>query len=480
MSRIGWLIAATALCIFSWRLFHSPIIGLANNGDFGKIAGPLRLGPASGPADDRFHFVTRDYKRAPEYAWDSRYYSSESLFALAAYELSALFQQRDRFDIRWMGLLHIAVWMAALIWLMAALRSRPPVVQIAAGLAVVCIFSDAAYLVYCNTFYTDAAAIAGLLLVMAASVDLAVRGSSLPRLAGFLVGALMLETSKTQHAFLALPLAILVWVIVRNRTAVAVGLALVTAAPLYVAAPPASYRAEPVFNLVFYKLTPNSPAPLQDLTALGLDTHDLRWVGTHSYSPGSPVTSVEYELAFLQRVTVRRIVSFYLSHPKRALAILWHDLADHASQIQLTNFGNYTADSGHPPDSQAPAFWSVARGHLMERAPWLAPLWLLGVAAVCLKIRSKTAWICLAVTVMTAMEFAIASLLDALDTSRHLFLFQVLTEITICFAVTAAARLTQQIFQLNASVGPRISILHDNGRVDGNAPVLAGPAGHRP
>jgi hypothetical protein len=75
--------------------------------------------------------------------------------------------------------------------------------------------------------------------------------------------------------------------------------------------------------------------------------------------------------------------------------------------------------------------------------PWLMPLWLALAAIVCLAVRSKLAWICLGVVAMAAIAFATASLMDALDTSRHLLLFHVLVEITICFAVTAGVRAIQ-------------------------------------
>ncbi len=201
---------AACLGYFSWRLFAPPVIGIANNGDFAKISGSLHLGPASTDTDDRFLYVTRDYKRGPEYAWDSRYISSEAIFARIAFRFAQIFQHRDRFDIRWMGVAHLGAILLALAWLMLALRPLGAATQIAAGLAACLILGDAAYLGYCNSFFTDAAALAGVLLTVAALVDLAVRGYSRWRLAGFLCGALVLITSKSQHAALALPLAVLI------------------------------------------------------------------------------------------------------------------------------------------------------------------------------------------------------------------------------------------------------------------------------
>ena len=439
MSRAGWSLFAFALVCFSWRVFVPPLLGLANNGDFAKIAGPLRLGPASGAADDRFAYVTRDYRRAAEYAWDSHYYSSEAVFALTAYELSAAFQKRDRFDIRWMGLVHLAAILAAFVWWLAALRPLGAAAQIAAGLMAIFIFSDAAYLAYCNTFYTDAAALAGILLTLAALVDLAVRGYSVWRLAGFAAAALVLATSKTQHALLALPLAILVWIVVRNRQALVAGAMVLAAGVFFILVSPANYRADPTFNLVFYKLTPKSPAPLDDLAALGLDPGDARFIGMHAYMPGALTSNYDTALELVRRVSAGRIARFYLSHPRRMGAILRRDLQENGGKLQVAGFGNYTRDSGRPPQSLASSYWSENRARLLQGAPWLIPLWLAAVAAVCLMIRSKLAWVCLGVAAMAALEFTVASLADALDTVRHLLLFQTLLDITLIWAVTAAS-----------------------------------------
>ncbi len=440
MNRAGWFVVAACLGYFSWRLFAPPVIGIANNGDFAKIAGSLHLGPASTGTDDRFLYVTRDYKRGPEYAWDSRYMSSEAIFARIAFRFARIFQHRDRFDIRWMGVAHLGVILLALAWMMMALRPLGAATQIAAGMTACLILGDAAYLGYCNSFFTDAAALAGLLLTMAALMDLAVRGYSRWRLAGFLCGALLLVASKSQHAAMALPLAVLIFVLTPRRVGLATGLAILGAALLFVQASPSFYRGDPIFNLIFYKLTPTSPSAPQDLAALGLASDQLRYVGTHAYSPGAPTSDMDYEVDLVRRASFGRIVRFYVSRPARAAAILRSELREHAPIIQPDELGNYTADSGHKPRDRAPGYWVRPQRQLLERFPWLMPVWLLAIAAVCLAVRSKLAWICLGVVAMAVIEFGVASLLDALDTSRHLLLFHVLLEITICFAIGSAVR----------------------------------------
>ena len=445
MGRAGWLLAAACLCYLSWRLFCPPLIGIANNGDFPKITGPLGLAPASGWPADRFLYVTRDYKRAPEYVWKSRYYSSEAVLARIADTLARIFEGGNRFDIRWMGAMHLAFILLAYTWLLAALRPLGAPVQIAAGTAAGLIFGDAAYLAYCNSFFTDAAALSGLVLTVAGLIDLAVRGSSRARLAGIVCGGLVLAASKTQHALLALPLALLIWLVARHRDALALaaGGAIVAGASLLMVFSPAFYRSEPLFSLIFYKLMPHAADAERDLAALGLDRSNLAYVGMHAYSPGAPTGSFDFEQDFVRHVTPGRLLRFYVSQPKRAAAILWRDLQDNASGVQPGVYGNYTADSGRPPRQLAPGYWSRVEGDWLTRMPWLLPVWLAAVALVSAAVRSRLAYICLGVVAMACMEFAIATLADANETSRHLMLFHALVEITICFAMGAAAYVIQ-------------------------------------
>ena len=438
MSRAGWFVTLACLGCFAWRLFSPPLIGIANNGDFAKIAGPLSLGPAGQP-DDRFLYVTRDYKRAPQYAWQSRYRSSEAILARIAYRVSRPFQRHESFDIRWMGAVHLTLIILALAWLMTALLPLGAAAQLAAGLSAGFILGDAAYLGYCNSFYTDAAALAGLLLSVAALTDLAVRGGSRLRLAGAAAGALLLAASKTQHVLLAVPLALLIWLLVRNRAALAASLAVLAGGALFVAISPPGYRSDPLFNLIFYKLTPHSPDAARDLAVLGLGSEHLAYVGLHAYLPGAPTTNRDYMEDLVRRVSLGRVMRFYATDPRRAAAIIWRDLTVAAPIIQPGEFGNYTVESGRPPGTRASGYWTGLESRLLSRTPWLMPAWLIAAAIVCLAVPSKPAWICLGVVAMAAIELATASLLDSLDTSRHLLIFHVLLETTFSFAVTAAA-----------------------------------------
>lgn len=440
MAKSGWLLTAACLFYFSWRLFVPPVIGVANNGDFPKITGWMAVGPVSGSYDDdEYRYVTTRYTRSPKFAWQSHYYSSEQFFAWAGDGLARLWQRSGEFDVRWMGLVHLSVLMAGFAWLMAALQPMGIAVQCTAGAAIALIFGDAAYLGYANSFYTDAGALASAMVMLSGLIDLAVRGYSRTRLIGTTAGAMLLASSKPLHAALAILPAVLVYLLVRNRAAVIAGAAILAAAVLLVVISPGGWKTFPLFDVTFQKVAAHSPAPAKDLADLGLGPENVRYVGMNAFQAGNPTSDQKWSDMFLRQVTMGRLARFYLTHPRRTAGILWRDLKDQANQLEVRGLGYYARGSGRGPAAPAPGYWSGLRGDVLRRAPWTAPLWLLLVSAGCLARRSKLSWICLMAAAMAAGEFVLASLLDAVDTSRHLFFFHVMTEVTICFAVTALA-----------------------------------------
>ena len=439
--RLAWCALLAAMVFFGWRLLAPPAIGITDNGDFPKITGPLWLGPATGgraAAADHRYFV-QHYVRSTDYIWHSHVYSSESVFAWCAWRLSRLFERNGDFDIRWIGVVHAAVLWAALAWLMAALRPLGDRARIAAAGAAIFIFGDAAYLAYCNTFYMDAAALAGIVLMAVAAVDLTLRGNSFWRVAGYTAGALLYATSKIQHAPMAIACAVLLLALARSRAAWAAACVLLAAAAGMSFSAPSSWRGEALFDVVFYEITPHSKTPLADLRELGLGEAELPYVGLHVFSPGAPTADLAWSARFVERVPYWRVARFYAAHPLRTAGLLWWNLKDFAWQIQEPYMGNYARSAGKPPGAQAAGYWSGPRGALLRHIPWIAPVWIALVFLYAAWRRSRLAWLCAGLAAMSAGEFAIAALTDAIETNRHLLIFHVLMEITLCFAAAALA-----------------------------------------
>jgi hypothetical protein len=150
--------------ILGYQLFVPPSIGLASNGDFPKVVGIFDLGA---PSADEYGYIDLTYKFDPQYHWKSGFYSSEVLVAAAAIGLNHFFSKAGFFDLRWMGLIHGALFVLAGYLLQDVLSAVSGWRRWFLWAVAIGCFGDVMYVSYLNSFYMDAAAFAFLILAVA-------------------------------------------------------------------------------------------------------------------------------------------------------------------------------------------------------------------------------------------------------------------------------------------------------------------------
>src|ERR1019366_749455 len=162
------------------------------------------------------------------------------------------------FDIRWLGAVHAALCLAAFGVLLAGLRGRGWRVQAALAVLPLLVFTDVCYTAYLNSFFMDAAALCGLLLMAASGISLQAcpserRPGSAAPLCVFSVAALLIARG-------------IQWKPRRWRALAwsAAGLVLLAGAGM-LASTDGSYRGQAMFNVLFFRLGPAGA----DLEALG-------------------------------------------------------------------------------------------------------------------------------------------------------------------------------------------------------------------
>jgi hypothetical protein len=445
--RIRRLWLPVGLCllfagILAWQLFLPHFIGWASNGDFGKVYGWLALAPRDG-GDYNFRYFQPDYYRAERNYWASPYYSSETVLAWLALHLSRATTEGAHFDIRVLGAIHAALYVAAFGILLVSLRRVPWWGMCAVAGVAMLAFTDVCYTAYLNSFFMDAGAMCSLLLMVATGAWMAV--TDRPSTGQFLLfglAGLIYVTSKTQHAiWMLLPATFLVAHGFRAKRRVGFVLAalLLAGGAWELATAEPSNRAQALFNKLFFQLGPAGA----DLREIGVLPEELRYIGTHSYVSGSPATDVDWINKFYARTGYGRLLAWYLRHPARAAQVLHDSLAIFAPEMRQNNLSNYRIEEGHPAGTRTNrfAFWSGLRSALQARWPYLIVVWYaLFVAGAFAAIRAHPglAWLGLGVAALGIGQFLIASLADILETPRHLLFFHVCTDLTICFA---AARL---------------------------------------
>ncbi len=438
--------------LLAWQLLLSGFIGMADNGDFSKMAGPVCLGSAdaeiAGP-----QFFQPNYLRGNQFCYHPQVPSSE----VAVVWLASSVQQRlgdpARFDIRWLGSLHAIAFLAFYYLILRLLRPLNLAPRLFLSLVALWVFADVGLISYFNSFSTDVAAILGGLLAAVLAVQLIARkspGAGLVALFG--LAALLFTLSKAQHGvFGVIPAALAALSGRRARdtrtrvVAYSTAVVLLLGTVYVVSATPDWYKAQPRFNVMFTKLARNA----QDLRELGLDAEDASYIGMKTFMPFSPMQNPSWRDRFSARTSYGRILAFYVRHPDRALAILQSDLRDEAWQRRSFGLSNYPKERGFPTGTLAGRLssWSYLRMQLFRLWPthilvWYAlllPASLLIVLRDSSPFRRSLTWIVLALSVMAAGEFGIASLADALETSRHMLMFHVFTDCSFFLALVFAA-----------------------------------------
>jgi hypothetical protein len=452
MARIrSWagplLLAVCAICV-CLQVFVRPAVGIANNGDFPKMAGAFVLGPAEGDWDSHVQygeFVYR-YIRSNRYSYNYRFrtaefLSSEFFLIDLASQLQRHLRPGPRFDIRWLGAVGSVLWLLALGVLIYALPIRW---RLYAGAPLVLIWTDVAYVQYMNSFYMDTAALIFLVLAVAAGLHLAKGGNH--RLLPLIMtsAATLFAASKTQHVLpglLFLPLFAVFAFGSRDRLEriswIAGSALLVLASYVVMRHDSPQWRATAVYNVVFGVLIPGSPDRLRTVEDVGLGQTDLRYVGMNAFSPDSPLQNPEWTREFARRCNYVTLFRYFVSHPSITGATLYRELSGDASNIRP--WGNLALEDGFKPRDQASTFtyWSDFRSFLLKHAPWhiiLLALVTVGTAVWLLVLSPadrRLAGLALVIQAIAALEYAVAILADGVETDRHLLLFHAATDITI-------------------------------------------------
>ena len=418
------------------QAFVPPPVGMANNGDFSKIAGIFGL---TAPTDDEFKFLIRTWHFDPASRFYAGFVSTEHVLAAVAVRVDRIVRRDGLFDIRMIGAVHAALYLLA-FWLLLPLL--PPRATIITGLLLVAIFAGSMYVEWMNTFYMDAATLVFLMLAAVFYLRAVAWGRNRDLIA-FVACAILMAASKAQHALLAVPVAALIlaepkW---RHRiffTRRSAALVLAGAGVAWWFTPP-DYRVGPTFNVIFTDLLPRSHSVDADLKELGLDSSYRSLIGTFNYEPQSPMRRPEFVQEFSSRTSHARIFQFLLRHPARGFLAVIHGL--NSAARQRPEMGNYEHASGRDQFTQARAFapWSNLKELFFNGNGSMYLAYIVVVCVLALIVtwptRYRAGTICLAGMMWMAM--LITTLGDALEPVRHAFLFSVLVDLLLASAAAA-------------------------------------------
>ena len=457
-----FVLTVVCLAVLTAQLFVPPLIGLADNGDFSKVLGRVGLRKS---VEGNFQYFISDYPHAA--SWNTKVWYSETVPAWIAVRLQKLVRGSRDFDIRYLAAVHAMIFVALYYFLLLLLRKLPTVPRVLLALLVVWIFTDVLYVAYFNSFYSDTTAWLSLLAMAVAALHIVCRSPG-PQLwwSIYAAAAIGFVTSKPQHAVWAIfPMAfaaVMNWRAsgLRRIFGAALCLALLTLSLLEFTTLPGPMKAMPLFDVVFLKLTRDPSTRAQVLRDFRLPDSYAVYAGTSAWIPGSPIFDAEWRTHFYSQAR-RHLFWFYLSHPRLTVRLIHDDLRLSAPYLRPPVLANYRREHGYPPGSLARHFcsWSDLRAALFRAWPEHILLWYAFVlaAAIVVIARSRSpvirrvAAVGLGLALMGIGEFCFASLTDAAQTDRHLFVFHALSDLTFCFVAAGVLEVCARLVHQHAT-----------------------------
>ncbi len=191
------ILTAVFMVCLAVQVLLPGFIGIANNGDFGKVYAWLCLAPRR--AETTYVYFQPDFVWSARNYWNSPYHSSESALAWLATRLAGATHEGAAFDLRRLAAIHVVLFVGAFAVLLTGLRAMSR--SLVFAMLPLVIFTDVCYAAYLNSFYMDAAALCALLLMTAAAVWMAAPPA--PRTVPVVIfgfAAVLFATSKAQHA----------------------------------------------------------------------------------------------------------------------------------------------------------------------------------------------------------------------------------------------------------------------------------------
>jgi hypothetical protein len=467
LTKLRWSIWCAAALILAFQLFVPPIVGLSDQGDFSRIIS--RFGYARGDGvSPVYAYVSRKYVHDPHQRNPGiEQPSSEYIFVGSALLLNKVVSKDGRLDIRVMGLVHAAAFLAVFARLLSVIGRAMGALRIAAAgwitvfvwITAAVALTDVGYAAYWNSFYTEPASCIFFLLLLAESIAICASSVISPAQIGrWCLWAALLVTAKLQNVPLILVLAPfalrLGW-----RSKLASARYLAVAGSIFIVScgivsirtsSPGNAWAD-TYNQIFMAILPESKDPAADLTYLGIDPRFVTYAGTGAFTPRTAIQELVTSRVIGARVTPATLAGFYLRHPLR----MWRRakvLLPIAFSLRPEWCGNFEQSTGYPNGAQSYAFAVWNQFHQRFLAPIGKPILILLLIAplaaivpwVRMPARRLQIELCVLLVLGCLAAFAVAAFGDAWDNVKHCFLFNLQLDAaliaTVCLLAGTAER----------------------------------------
>jgi hypothetical protein len=430
-----WTYLATLLFAL-WvtvRMLGPNPIGKSDNGDFPKVLGPLGVWVAPQSQPDFYGYFVTGYLVDPNHTWNPGIPSTELSLAAAARAIGKRVLPPGRFDMRVLGMVHASLATLAFWLCLLPLQPRAWPFRTLVTILFFLVFSDPQYVQFFSTAYMDAASMVFLMLVFAAAWNAVLSEPHDWWAILFACFSCLFLGSKLHHQLIAIPLgyfALSMFFTSRRRVWLVAPFLMLATTIVMVNRSYPGYRVEPLFSAIFFKILPLAEHPEDALKELNRPVTEISYNRTHAFSPGSPLNSPTYRADFARDVTTGTLLKYYSRHPQIALTIMHSDFMAFAADLPLSSFGTMRRSDNPSPVFRVGGFqwWSAFRRASALAIPWhIAAIYLL-VPLCCITV-PRMLPLGIMISATGILSFAVGTLLDATETSRHILVFQQATDL---------------------------------------------------
>ena len=455
------LVAATF-----YQVLIPPAVGLANNGDFERIISQVGLSYYPFDISDKyFSYIHLQFDTGVTDPSSDTQSLSAVLLVRGVLTVNDIISKDGLFDLRLLGAFYSVGYLCCLLSILRLVRRLPTAARWTASLLILVVFSDVGYVQYFNSLYAEPAAFLYLMITLSCGLHYIRR----PQINSVLIfayfsSALLFVLAKTQYVPQVVPLVAFGVLVSRGSTDwwFRYGRIIFAGSVVLIAAWSATLVPQPIQNVnlydnVFMELLPHSSSPQDDLRDLGLDEALAQWTGTNAFEPGVPIDEPQFKEDFFDQISYVSLAKWYATHPRRFVSLLNRSVSD-GGTLSVSYLGNFEKATGRQPVARSKAFdtWDGVRGSIGARSftSLILASSFASLGALFVWVRSQSAEtkryteFFLMLVVMAAIELVSVCLGAPSDINKHLVLFNMIVDMSLIFALSAAALWASRFIRL--------------------------------
>lgn len=359
-SLSNYIIFAIIVLLSSYLIYTlvlTPVIGKADNGDFGRMYNSLGIGPLG----NSYHEIYTGYFQQTWKISSPGFFipwCNDWVFGCWLLKIPSLFALMfgvKYFDIRAVGIFYSLIFLLG-VYLILKYSKINSLGKLFGGIFILIFFTDSSYISYFNSFFGEATTISFLFLFIGSILNLIDKDNPKKLDLLFLFFASFgFLTSKTQQ----LPLLIFMILIyialykfypTYRKLILSSSLIVITMCIITFFSIGTYTNRNNIYQAVFTGVLKGSETPKEDLIDLGLDPKFAPLANSGFYDKGLAFDPLGDEMMkdFYPNIGLSKILKFYAKHPNRAfekfIASAENAYDFHKSSERDFNKGEYTTN----------------------------------------------------------------------------------------------------------------------------------------